>query len=154
MCTPVLIFMAIAAVAGAYQQQRAGKTASRAAQLNANIALQAAADAKRRGDAAEARVDQRTALLVGRQLSLLGASGAVIGEGTPSLLIADTVAIGELDAMTANNNALREAWGLQAQAAQFDFQSEALLSAGNTAAAVTLIGGAANITSTSLLSTK
>ena len=54
MCAPVVYgMMIVGAIMQAKQQRQAAQSTSRAAQLNQRIALQAGADAKRRGEFAE-----------------------------------------------------------------------------------------------------
>ena len=148
MCAPVVIgMMAIAAVARAYSARQAAASQARAEGINADIARKAALQAKQRGAVAEDIERRKTSILVGRQIALIGSSGAKVGAGTTSLVIADAEAAGELNAIQARNNALREAWGLEAQAGVFDFRGRAALAAGRTQVATSLIGGAASAAS-------
>lgn len=155
MCEPVTVaMMGMAAVAQAYSAQQAARAQAQAARQNAEIARRAAADAVQRGQFAAAREREKASLLIGRQEALIGSSGAAFTGGTTSLIIADTLAAGELDAINALNNGMREAWGFEAQASQFDFEASAARKSGKIAVATSLIGGASSIASSGLLKTK
>jgi len=148
MCAPVVYgLMIVSALMQAKQQRQNAQLATDAANLNAKIARQRAADARARGDVAELNVRRRTGLLIGRQKALIASSGAEVGVGSASLIVADAEAMGELDAINARNNAMREAYGFEAQASQFSFQSDAARAAGKTAVTASLLSSATSIAS-------
>lgn len=150
MCAPVVVgMMAVAAVAGSVQARQESKARKAVARQNSQIVRQRQQDAFRRGEFAEHVQRQKTGLLTGRQRSLIGASGAVVGEGTAASILEDTAALGELDALQARNNAAREAWGLEVQAQQFDFAARK--ERPGAAFTGSLLSGAASIGSSSLI---
>lgn len=61
--------------------------------------------------------------IAGSQRAAVAANGLDITSGTPSDILADTAKLTELDARTIENNAMRQAWGLDAEAAQMDYQA-------------------------------
>ena len=101
-----------AATAGysAYSTVQQGKYEAEVAGQNAQLASKAAGDALQRGkeDAAAARM--RVRAIIGAQRAKYAASGAELS-GTPVDVLADTAQLGELDALTIENNAAREAYG-------------------------------------------
>ena len=146
MCAPVVIgMMALAAVSQAYSAKQSAKSQANLARFNAKVSRLSARDAMLRGEVAQHRQRQKTAILAGRQKSLIAAGGADVDLGSAADVIQSTLVLGEIDAMQAMNNAMREAWGFEVQATQFDFAGSAALRAGRTAVAVSLIGGAASI---------
>lgn len=85
--------------------------------LNAGVADQQAADAIARGGEAVGRSQAATRQLTGSQRAAQAASGVDIGAGSPSDVIANDQTLGEFDAISIKQNAQREAWGYQVQAA-------------------------------------
>lgn len=149
MCEPVTIgVMAVGAIASAYAAKSAARNQEKAAKFNAKMAQLAKVDAIRRGQVAEQLERQKTSALVGHQKALLAGSGAAIGEGVTALIIEDTLATGELNALQARNNGAREAWGYETQAAQFGFEADAARQQGGVAFGASLLGGASQIAGT------
>ena len=102
------------AAAGA-QQAYMGQLARQRQQL----AEQQARDAILRGQIAEQKQRDITAQRIGTQTATLAAQGTDM-EGSPTDILGDTARAGEQDALTIRNNAQREAWGYQLQAAGYD----------------------------------
>lgn len=119
MCWVSLIPVA-AAVAGGVMQGNAAKAQAGQQALqqrtNALYAQDAADDSIKRGayDADLQRV--RTAQAVGTQRTAQAANGGDVNSGSNARLQEDTAALGELDALTIQNNAAREAYGYRVQA--------------------------------------
>ena len=138
--------MAAQQQARAQQQQAAFQAA--VARNNQTLSGQQADDAIDRG---EIRVDERrlrTRQLIGQQRSILAASGFDANTEDPIGLIADTAAIGELDALTERSNAEREAFRFRiagsnagAQAALFQAKADSI-SPGFAFANAAIQGGA------------
>lgn len=83
---------------------------------NAVIANRAATDAAQRGDYAAVQRKIEVGQLAGKQQLALAASGLDTTSGTPAALKASTRAMGDLDALMAQNNAASEAYGYSTQA--------------------------------------
>jgi hypothetical protein len=122
---------------------------------DASLADQQAADAIARGHEAELKSRGSTRLLTGTQRTDLAAQGIDIGSGSAADIVGQDRALGELDALQIRNNARREAWGYNTQAAQYRSQADmARLAGRNTAAAYrnqsvnTLLSGAGDLFST------
>jgi hypothetical protein len=82
-------------------------------------------DAIARGAEAEGRSRSQTKQILGTQRAGYAGQGVDVGTGSAVDVAADTTALGELDAMTIRNNAKREAYGYQVQAAGFRAQQGA-----------------------------
>ena len=83
---------------------------------NAKIAEWQAADAITRGQRNEQAIRLRTAKLASTQRAGFAARGIDIGEGSALNILDDTKYLGEVDALTARDNAKTEAWGYTTQA--------------------------------------
>jgi hypothetical protein len=114
---------------------------------NARLEDLRAADAIARGH--EASLRQRTATqgAVGDVRASLGAQGVDLGVGSAADVQSETQHMGELDRITIENNARREAWGFNVAAADYRNQANlARLGGKNTAAARRLEAGSTLLT--------
>lgn len=146
MCEPVsLSLMAAAAVASAYQAKASARVQAKGAKFNAEMARLKREDAIQRGQQAEHIQRQKTSALVGHQRALIGASGAAVGEGVAAILIEDSLAAGEMNALQVRNNAAREAWGYETQAIQSEFAASSASKLGNIGVGASLLGGASQV---------
>ena len=102
------------------QQQAASANAAQAvyqsqvARQNEELMRRQAADATQRGQVAEENRRRLTAQQIGQQTAALAGQGTDL-EGSPTDILGDTRAAGELDAQTIRANAAREAYGYQVQ---------------------------------------
>lgn len=144
MCGPVAIGAAMLASAAvsAYSQKKNADYQADIANYNADVAENSANDAINRGNADAAQQRARARQLSGTQTATLAASGVDLGGGTAVDIFSQTAGMGELDALTAVNNAQRQAYGLQAQAAGQRSQAQAATASGNFGAGMTLLNGA------------
>jgi hypothetical protein len=116
-------------IAAGAQEAVATAEESRAKQqalfTNRLLAERASGDALQRGaiEAGKARI--AGSRLEAKQRVAYTASGVDASVGTPANVIADTAALGELDAQTVENNAAREAWGYRQKGAEFASEIEA-----------------------------
>jgi hypothetical protein len=122
MCDPATALAGATIALGgvsAYNQYQSGKYQASVASQNAKATAQAN-DAINRGNAAaeQRRVQMRQQL--GTQVATMGASGADLTSGTALDITGDTAQFGSLDALTTLNNAQREAYGYQVQAANYE----------------------------------
>lgn len=115
---------------GAYQSYRSGQAAKKGGEAgqaaansqadlsdyNALIAEAQGTDAIARGAQEEARFRAGVRGMVGTQRAGLAAGGVDVGFGSAVDVQADTVFMGELDALQIKTNAAREAWGYRVQA--------------------------------------
>ena len=135
----VLTALAIGSLAvsayGAIRQgkalKEAGKRENEAAQsqaeivdYNADVADVQAKDAIARGQEEEDRYRQGVRTLIGSQRAGFAAQGVDVTQGSAVDVVADTAYLGELDALTIETNAGREAWGYQVQAADLRKRAE------------------------------
>lgn len=140
-------------------QRKAGKLANEAAQqeaevidYNAAIADTQAADAITRGQEREQRARAATRGIIGTQRASFAAQGVDVGTGSAADVQADAAFLGELDALTEQTNAAREAWGFKVQATDLRNRADVTRRTGvnqergaNAASWGTAIGGAANV---------
>lgn len=123
MCSPAIALMAAGAGAGAYgaysaqsAQNKALEYQAKLQERNASIADIQAEDAAVRGALAEKQLAGKVAQLKGTQRAAFGASGVTVGEGTALQTVADTAAMGAVDAVTLRYNTALEVWGKKAEA--------------------------------------
>lgn len=100
-----------------YASEKAARYNERIAKRNRELAQQQADEAKRRGRIQESRYRQQVRSLVGKQRAGAAAAGVLAGEGSPSDIVADTISLGNIDAMEIQRQAEFEAagYGIQAQ---------------------------------------
>lgn len=144
MCWMALIPVALAVVGGMSQgnaQDAQAQSQARTMRTNAMYANNAAQDAVKRGtyDADLQRI--RTGQLIGTQRAAMASNGGLVDQGTNSILQQDTAQLGELDALTIQNNAAREAYGLKVQAMQGFRNATDTELAGKNAKQNSLLGG-------------
>lgn len=121
MCWMALIPAAIAIAGGVMGAQNAKQEgAFNASMLTGNAAFkqQAADETIAAGNTSADWQRVRTGQAVGTQRSALAANGIDVNSGSAANLQDDTAMLGELDALTIQNNAAREAYGYKVQAKQ------------------------------------
>lgn len=97
-------------------QRRVAESQAELLDYNASVADLQAQDAIDRGRLDENRYRSQIRGLIGSQRAGYAAQGVSVAEGSPADVQADTAFLGELDALTLRQNAMREAWGYQVQA--------------------------------------
>lgn len=130
-----------------YGQQQQGKYQEKVGKNNAKAAEYAAADAMARGAVAEQQQRARTRALMGQQKAALAANGIDIGTGTGSLLLTDTAGLGEFDALTVRNNAMKQAYGMNVQADNLLSEGKAARAGANMASFGTALTGGSQMAS-------
>lgn len=116
-----LIPVAISLVGGMMGAQNAKQEgAFNAGMLNRNAALKedAAQESIFAGNTSADWQRVRTGQAIGTQRAVQAANGIDVNSGSAAQLQDDTAMIGELDALTIQNNAAREAYGYRIQADQ------------------------------------
>jgi len=83
---------------------------------NARFADLQASDALKRGERSAIDIKRQGRQLIGSQRTALAAQGIELDNGTALDIQSDTADLSTRDAMTARNNAWREAWGFKAEA--------------------------------------
>jgi hypothetical protein len=102
-----------------YASMRSSQFNWQVAQDNAQLADNAAKDAIARGSQAAYREQLQNADVVGKQQAAYSASGVVAGAGSALDKLTDTKYLGAIDAQTIQDNAGREAWGLETKSRQY-----------------------------------
>lgn len=121
MCWMALIPAAIAVVGGVMQAQNSkqqGDYSSDMLQKNAAFKNKAADETEIAGNTSADWQRVKTKQAIGTQRTALAANGVDVNSGSASQLQDDTAMLGELDALTIQNNAAREAYGYRVQATQ------------------------------------
>lgn len=128
------------------------------AERNAKLAEKQGEDALNVGNFEENRMRLQTEQEEGATRAAAGASGASVASGSAVDVRASQQLVGDVDALTIRNNAARQAWGYDVEAANERMQGRLALLAGEneaaterTGAATTLLTGAANMYSLSKL---
>jgi hypothetical protein len=102
--------------------------------LNAGYSDAEAQDALSRGREAVSRLRMDARATVGASRASMAAQGLDLGSGSAADVLKDTAAVSELDRLTIENNAKREAWGYHVEAAGQRYQAGNLRQAGRNAA--------------------
>lgn len=133
MCEPVTTGLMIAAAAfSAYGQMQQAESAAKAseysqkvAQENAKAAEMQAKDSENRGanEAATQRENYLRANATARAQA--GSTGLLADKGTMGQIQDQNAELGEMNVLTARNNAAREAWGYRVQATNYTNQAAA-----------------------------
>ena len=129
---------------GAHSQREAGKMNAQMASENARQADAAALDATQRGAAEANKHRQNARRMIASQNAALAANGLDISSGSALSQTTDTAALGEVDARTATDNALREAYGYSVNGANYRTQASMADAQSRNAAAGTLLTTGAN----------
>lgn len=119
--------LGLSAVGAAQQSSAANAAADAQSKIAANNAVLAENEARYAEGAADknAQVKRRqTAQLIGTQRAAMGASGAVVDEGSFMDITLDTAEQGELDALALLEEGDRAAWRARGNSANFMAQSD------------------------------
>lgn len=128
-------------VMGAQNAKQEGAFSSGMFKQNAVLKDQAANEAITAGNSSADWQRVRTGQAVGTQRAVQAANGIDVNSGSAAQLQDDTAMIGELDALTLQNNAAREAYGYRIQAQQDRANAaQTLTNAGNKATG-SILGG-------------
>ena len=119
-----------------------GKVSAKQAQQNKDLADRAAADALARGAGEAGKMRAAGSDLAAQQMVAFANSGVDASVGTAANVQASTKAKAELEALTLENNAAREAWGYKKHGLQFETQAGIDAARRNREAAGTLLGAA------------
>lgn len=119
-----------------------GKVRAKQAQQNKDLADRAAADALARGAGEAGKMRAAGSDLAAQQMVAFANSGVDASVGTAANVQASTKAKAELEALTLENNAAREAWGYKKHGLQFETQAGIDAARRNREAAGTLLGAA------------
>lgn len=131
----------IQGISGAYSSYQQAKANKLVAESNRRIAEMKARDALKRGHETEARSRQSNRKTIGSQRAALAAQGIRVDYGSAADIQTETANIGELDALTIKNNALREAFGYTTQGQDASMQGRLAYQSGITQSMDTLLTG-------------
>lgn len=143
--TAALVAMGVGGGMQAYGQYQSGKFNADMANAQAGIAEQSSRDALGRG-AADANASlQQAAKAASSQRAAMAAGGVDVGSGTALDVLADTASAGAFDAAIAKNNAAREAYGYQVQAAMSRAEAKQARRQGNMGAVSSILTTGASV---------
>lgn len=133
----------ISTLFGAWSSHEAGKKNRQLMEYNAGIAEFQADDAIKRGTVASNRRRVQTRQTIGAQRAELAHQGVDINDVDSSAadVQADAAYLGELDAITIQNNAAREAWGYRMQAQDLTLRGRYAQQTGDMQGVQTLLTG-------------
>lgn len=126
-------------------QRSQGEYEAHQLDVNAGLADTQAADALARGKEAGSQIATNTRQTIGSQRVGLAGNGVAVDSGSALSLQSDTARLGELDRVMAENNAHRQAWGFQVDAANSRANAEQARSASRNASRQTLLTAASNL---------
>lgn len=144
MCWMALIPVAIGLAGSMMQaqgQKENGAFQSGMLKQNAAFKAQTAEETINAGNTSADWQRVRTGQAVGTQRSVQAANGIDVNSGSAAQLQDDTAMLGELDALTIQNNAAREAYGYRVQAKQDLLNANQSVKNGNTGAMGSILGG-------------
>ena len=98
-------------------------------------------DAVRRGDRDSSRAISYSKKVRGAQRAAMAAQGIDVNSGSALDIQDETAAMGELDALTAKNNAWREAWGYKVQALDYGAKGQLMAEAARNESRNTMLTG-------------
>lgn len=124
-----------------------GRFQSDVAERNAQLAERQGEDALNRGSLEENRMRGETVRQVASGRAALAAQGIDISSGSAAGDTASQELVGEVDALTIRNNAAREAWGYNVDAANSRMQGRLALLAGENEAATERLGSVSTLLS-------
>lgn len=141
--------LAVPQVAGTLLQAKAEGDAaaakSQADRTNAQLAQQQAASVIQLGQWQAGRIRSRASQMEATQRASYAAAGVDENVGSAAQVQAGTAAMGELDALMAENNAARQAWGLKVTSQNYLDEATATDRAGRYEQEGTLLGGAGEL---------
>jgi hypothetical protein len=146
----------VGAIPAAISARNAAKLEKKEAAKEAKYRIGIAQDTRRQGmSEASLRLNQGSAL-VGAQRSAYGASGVRVDEGSPLDIIAGTWDAAEADAAAMQENADREATGIERDAAMIrrNANRKAKAASNNLGAVILTPGGGKGVSSADAMNTK
>lgn len=112
---------------------------------NAKVREYQATDTMDRAAVEEQKQREKARQFAGSQRASMGASGVLADTGSFGDVLAQTASMGERDALTIRNNAMRAAWGYRTQGEAEQFEGEARARAYEGRAVGSLLSGAGNV---------
>lgn len=147
MCEPttLMVLSAMGSVVGAASAMQQADDARNLANYNAQVREYQAQDTVSRAAVEEQKQREQVRQFMGRQRASMGASGVEVSSGSFGDVLQQSAAMGERDALTIRNNAMRAAWGYRTQSAAEQFEGEARARAYEGRAVGSLLSGAGDV---------
>lgn len=141
-----LVATVVSTAVGVYASYQQGQAQQKAAKVNAKVAENQATAARNAAMVREQQHKEQIRRLAGTQRAVAGASGIAL-EGSPLLVMADTLEQAELDAQRIHYGGDVSAMGFESQARLSRWQGAQAAHAGAVGAGATLLSGAAKAAS-------
>lgn len=138
---PLMALMGAQTLSSAFSSYQGGEANRSISRSNARIKRMQAEDVRKRGHEAEAQTRQKYKKTVGSQRAQMAAQGLNLDIGSPMDIQQETQDVGELDALTIQNNAARAAFGYTTDAMRSDMEGDLYHQQGVNAALDTLLSG-------------
>lgn len=132
----------------AYQS---GEYNAKVADNNAALALFGAGDSRLRGQLAAENLLMRGSQLASKEKTAYAGAGVDVSSGSAVTAQADTKGMSAFDAMLAENNAAREAWGYESRGQQFKEQARIDRFNGEKGLEGSILGGITQAASVALM---
>ena len=142
--TAIVVITAVAAFGGAYMQYEQGQEQKKAYEANAEIAKADAAATEQKTQYDETAHRENVKRILSRQRALYGSSGVEM-QGSPLLVMQDTAAQGEMDALAIRYGGDVEAARKRSEANVMKMQGKSAERLGMIGAGTTLLSGAGQI---------
>jgi len=140
-----IALMVAGAVMSAYASEQQAQDARNLAAYNKQVSDYQAQDTLDRGAVEEQKQREKVRQFMGSQRAAMGASGVEVASGSFGDVLQQSAAMGERDALTIRNNAMRAAWGYRTQSAAEQFEGEARARAYEGQAVGSLLTGSGNV---------
>jgi len=145
MCGIEAALMVAGTVMSAYASEQQAQDARNLANYNAKVREYQAQDTIDRGAVEEQKQREKVRQFMGSQRAAMGASGVEVASGSFGDVLQQSAAMGERDALTIRNNAMRAAWGYRTQSAAEQFEGEARARVYEGQAVGSLLTGSGNV---------
>jgi hypothetical protein len=130
---------------GAYGKYQQGRQAQATANYNARLREQQAKLTEQAMASETTRSHQEARRMKASQEAAYASSGAVVGSGTPLLVLAEQAGAMEKDILNQRRSRMMEAQGLRSEAAMLKYEGRMAKRAGTIGAVSTLLGTGASL---------
>jgi hypothetical protein len=128
----MMAFSAFGELAGGQSKRNQADYTASVYDANASIARMQVQDTLERGRLLETQSRFAARKTIGAQRAALAAQGVDVNADSALDVQADTAGLGELDALTIRNNAVREAWGYQVESYNYGLRASVTRAAGES----------------------
>ncbi|CAB4144425.1 hypothetical protein UFOVP456_41 [uncultured Caudovirales phage] len=145
MCDIMTALSVAGTVMSASASMQQAQDARNLAAYNKQVSDYQAKDTLDRGAVEEQKQREKVRQFMGSQRAAMGASGVEVASGSFGDVLVQSAQMGERDALTIRNNAMRAAWGYRTQGEAQQFEGEARARAYQGQAVGSLLTGGGNV---------